>query len=553
MLKMGRTQIARLVGGAGTGKTTELLQVMEKAKAGLGGSPFALGFASFTRAARAEAASRAASAWGVPEDVLQKDGWFRTAHSVAYRQLAVKNGQMLSRSKESQRWLADALGVSVHVMLDDDSGMARYSGDQHTVKAIQAWELSRARCEPLRKTVEYLVRSGQEPPAWGSVCQIVNRYEKAKRRDERYDFSDLLSKFAGIRFTVDGVDNVEPEGECPPSVKAWIFDEAQDSSSLVHKVCQRLANNDIVQWCYIAGDPFQSIFSFGGSDSSHFMNWKADKERIMPQSWRCPKAVLELGERCLRGMKDGYWDRKIAAASHEGVIKQDGGFEHALSKLTPETDALIIARCKYTLRDYTETLTRKGLPHRMINETGDTKIVRGYKAFWDLEHGEPVSGEDLACAIEATPTRSLSGALMKRGVKASWTKDDTMAKDWDMILPSDLKQIGFEDALVNQITEGRWAGLMHNAEKWRKSAVKFGAELATQPHIRVGTIHSTKGMEAETVVLSTAISRRVKESQERDPRQYDEERRVEYVGVTRAKKNLIIANDDSENSMRLPL
>ena len=39
---MGRTQIARLVGGAGTGKTTELLQVMEKAKAGLGGSPFAL-------------------------------------------------------------------------------------------------------------------------------------------------------------------------------------------------------------------------------------------------------------------------------------------------------------------------------------------------------------------------------------------------------------------------------------------------------------------------------------------------------------------------------
>ena len=333
-----------------------------------------------------------------------------------------------------------------------------------------------------------------------------------------------------------GLIMLSQKAERPPSVKAWIFDEAQDSSSLVHKVCQRLANNDIVQWCYIAGDPFQSIFSFGGSDSSHFRTGRQIKNESCHSLGVVLKQFSNWVKGVSRGMKEGYWDWKIAVASHEGVIKQDGGFEHALSKLTPETDALIIARCKYTLRDYTETLTKKGLPHRMINETGDTKIVRGYKAFWDLEHGEPVSGEDLACAIEATPTRSLSGALMKRGVKARWTKDDTMAKDWDMVLPSDLKQIGFEDALVNQITEGRWAGLMHNAEKWRKAAVKFGAELATQPHIRVGTIHSTKGMEAETVVLSTAISRRVKESQERDPRQYDEERRVEYVGVTRAKK-----------------
>jgi len=55
-------KVARLVGGAGTGKTTEVIRVMEEAKSGLGGSPFAIGFTSFTRAARAEAVERAAAA-----------------------------------------------------------------------------------------------------------------------------------------------------------------------------------------------------------------------------------------------------------------------------------------------------------------------------------------------------------------------------------------------------------------------------------------------------------------------------------------------------------
>ena len=46
MLKTGR-----LIGGAGTGKTTELLKIMTDAKDRLGGDFLALGFASFAPAA----------------------------------------------------------------------------------------------------------------------------------------------------------------------------------------------------------------------------------------------------------------------------------------------------------------------------------------------------------------------------------------------------------------------------------------------------------------------------------------------------------------------
>jgi superfamily I DNA/RNA helicase len=60
-------------------------------------------------------------------------------------------------------------------------------------------------------------------------------------------------------------------------------------------------------------------------------------------------------------------------------------------------------------------------------------------------------------------------------------------------------------------------------------------------------------MEADTVVLCTSTARRVEEAQEASPEAHDEERRVEYVGVTRARRRLMISRDISDYQMELPL
>lgn len=69
-------QCARVIGGAGTGKTSMMLDIMEKAmeRPEVARNPYALGFSSFTRAARSEAASRAAAAWGVGADDFRGRG-----------------------------------------------------------------------------------------------------------------------------------------------------------------------------------------------------------------------------------------------------------------------------------------------------------------------------------------------------------------------------------------------------------------------------------------------------------------------------------------------
>jgi DNA helicase-2/ATP-dependent DNA helicase PcrA len=545
-------KIARLIGSAGSGKTTELLGVMESAKQALGGSPFAVGFASFTRAARAEAVARASAAWSVPPEVLYRDGWFRTTHSVAHKMLGIQKGQLIDDTKASAVWVADALKVDVRVILDDDSGYALYTGDTAAAAALNCWEVSRARLEPLKETIRRMARTGQSPPTFAECKQFIQRYENAKRLEERCDFSDLLARYAGIKFEPDGFYEVDPEGDLPAGVKAWIFDEAQDASALVDRVCKRLANGPEVLWTYVAGDPFQSVFGFGGSDAKHFMSWPADKERIMPKSWRCPKPVLELGERCLKQMRTGYWDRGVAPADHDGEVIKGGFCGSVVAKLDPLVPTLILARCNYSLDEWADAMKSKGLPFSRLKSKDNTALMRGTKALWDLEHGEPVSGDDFACAVEELPARDGDGPLMLRGSKNLWKKDETKRR-FDLIFPTDLEAAGMTPALEERIRSGRWADLVTGGEKWRRSAVKHGADLATHPHIRIGTIHAAKGMEADVVVLSTDTSRRVFESQALDPEQHDEERRVEYVGVTRARKTLIVANTTADYRMNLKL
>src|SRR5690606_16521687 len=95
-------------------------------------------------------------------------------------------------------------------------------------------------------------------------------------------------------------------------------DEQQDSSRLQNEAIRRLTSNS--RWVYICGDVFQSIYGFSGSDPRMMMQWDVgDRQRILPQSYRCPAAIQALGEEILSDCSD-YWDRKIKPAEHEGEV-----------------------------------------------------------------------------------------------------------------------------------------------------------------------------------------------------------------------------------------
>jgi DNA helicase-2/ATP-dependent DNA helicase PcrA len=365
------------------------------------------------------------------------------------------------------------------------------------------------------------------------------------------DFTDLLMRFAGVGVSpTEGVFHRTPEGELP-DVSAWLFDEQQDASPLLDAACKRLISAPSVKWCYVVGDPFQAIYGFAGSTAECFLAWDAAKSRTMPKSYRCPAPILELGERCLRRMHAGYFDRKIAPADHDGSVTELCTIEDAVKTVDPREDWLLIARTNYQANRLFSEMALQGKPVRWTSSVdGPTSRSLGLQALFALEKGEPVTGLQWSRALELLPQKNNEKqTIVARGTKTAWKRPETVAK-WDLIFPNELEEVGATETLQAAIASGRWVGLVDRGTEWRRQADKWGAELAAEPRVRVGTIHSVKGAEADNVALLTTTSRRVEQSDE-DAAQHDEECRIAYVAVTRARRNLYVVNEGRQGSPRM--
>jgi DNA helicase II / ATP-dependent DNA helicase PcrA len=547
----------RAIGGAGTGKTTLMKETAEKALARpeMGGNPFALGYSSFTRAARLEAAVRCGTAWGVPPEELMKDGWFRTAHSVCYKQLDVRKGEVLGSKVEDQRWVSEAVGSEVSFAVDDDEdgGVALYTGDPVAAAALNYWSLARNLCVPLRTVVE--ADQSFDAPSASEVIKRIEMYETAKRLDGRFDFTDLLARFVGLRFDPDrGPLEVAPEGAVPDKVVGWIFDEAQDASRLLDMACRRLVTGDACRWAWLVGDPYQVLFHWAGASAQHFMSWDVAKQHIMPKSYRCPKAIMQAGERCLQRLPD-YWDRGIAPADHDGEVVESENIEDDLADLRPDEDTLVIATTNMYVKKVAAILSEDGIPFRWTKNKREGAPVKelGMAGLWSLQHGEGISGDAWGRIMDILPSKTRDGTeMLARGSKSQWKKG--LSAMFDRVYPEHLARLGASESLCQAIASGAWAGLPDGGTKWVRAAKKWGVEAVSEPKIRIGTIHSAKGMEASKVVVMTAVSYKTRLGEDSDDQRFAEQRRVEYVACTRARHKLILAHDPrAKNRMEVPL
>jgi superfamily I DNA/RNA helicase len=547
--------VAREIGGAGTGKTTRAIGILEKAmdRPEVGRNPLVLGFSSFTRAARQEAAGRAAVAWGMNPADLERHGWFRTCHSVAYRVLGVSKGEVIAGNKEDDKWVSEALGSDVASCMDEDDGGVRlYAGDPVAAASLNYWSLARNLVVPLRTVVE--ADADPNAPSADEVVKRIEMYEAAKRLESRMDFTDMLCRFVGLRHNPeDGPITVDPDGVIPHEVVGWIFDEAQDASKLLDMACRRLVTGDSCKWAWLLGDPYQVLYSWAGASSDHFLGWDAAKQHIAEKSWRCAPPIMAVGERCLQRLPD-YWDRGIKPADHDGKVVESENFEDDLQDLDPNVETLVVARTNRNVSRIQHILEDLGMPHRRVKaKDGAYNRDLGMGGLWSLQHGEAITGDQWSCVLEMLPTKTTDGRVwLERGSKAKWNKGQKNA--FDRIYPEDLTLLGATDHLRDAIASGAWSGLPDGGTKWVRAAKRFGVEAVSKPKIRIGTVHSVKGQEASKVILLTSVGGRIRQSEEDDPVRFAEERRIEYVACTRAKHELVIAHDPRERfRMEIPV
>jgi AAA domain/UvrD-like helicase C-terminal domain len=301
-----------------------------------------------------------------------------------------------------------------------------------------------------------------------------------------------------------------------------------------------------------------SIHGFAGGDYRLFMSWDA-VESTMPKSYRCPDSVLKLGERCLSRMMSGYHDRGIQPASHDGSVRTASTVDEAISLIKPDTSCLILGRCGYSIELYEQILRQKQVPYRWVDRGHSEATVDGFKALWAIQSGEVATGNGWGNAVSMLAVSSKEhGQLLTRGEKAAWQKGQRA--DFDLILPTDedLATVGVQPPLATLIRTGRWylavePKIQERAEQWLRAATAYGPEIASNPPIKLSTIHGAKGLEAETVILSSVTSPKVERARMNSPECHDEECRIEYVAVTRARRNFIGVQDGVKHRMELPI
>jgi superfamily I DNA/RNA helicase len=73
-----------------------------------------------------------------------------------------------------------------------------------------------------------------------------------------------------------------------------------------------------------------------------------------------------------------------------------------------------------------------------------------------------------------------------------------------------------------------------------RKMLSYGEKLKENPRVKLSTIHSAKGGEADNVLLILDNTKTIRDALEKSVDKQDEEHRVWYVGVTRTKLNLYI-------------
>ncbi|KKN79828.1 hypothetical protein LCGC14_0336830 [marine sediment metagenome] len=548
-------QIARLIGGAGTGKTTESLRIMDGVLERVH-DPHLIGFVSFTRAARREASSRAADRFGMKPQKLETEGWFKTHHAICYKQLGVGK-ELITDNAESKAWIRNNVDEDAAQVIDDSADMAEAFAGKATDadKALAIWGEARNRLEPLENAWGRAEATSERTPSYLDVEEIVQRYEQAKRLDGRVDFTDILARFSGWHLAVrGGAEKCEPDGEVP-AVPCWFFDEAQDNSALTDAVARRLISHDDCEYAYVVGDFFQSIYGFGGASPHYFMGWDVSKERTMPKSYRCPPAILDVGEEILRDCTD-YWDRGIQPADHEGVVDTAEMGRGIVADVDPAESWLLLARTNLLARKWGRLLDASGVPWTPTRGGGGwaaprrNAAIRGLMA---IQAGAPIDGAVWLDILKYVPSRFEGQETIVRGTKTDFAgcDADEAEDEWPFLLPDSLHEVGATKAFVVFARAGAWMQWIPKSREYVAAVGRWGEEAIQAANVRVGTIHSVKGSEADNVAVLTTLNEATVKGMRTDAGT-DEELRVWYVAATRARRRLIWVRENTRYRKRVP-
>jgi DNA helicase II / ATP-dependent DNA helicase PcrA len=414
-------------------------------------------------------------------------------------------------------------------------GHYRFTPSKDIADEIE-WSKSRRIGPEAYATAAEVVAGRRSPPIPADLfVKVYADYERAKARARRIDFDDLL---------VGAVDLLESNEDAAAAVRArkrWFsVDEYQDTNPLQQRLLE-LWLGDREDVC-VVGDEDQTIYSFTGA-TSDFLTGFAKRHpgaRVLKltRNYRSTSQVLELANRLLASQgrrkrleatrgegpetsesryQDGDTELRAVAGRIQGLI--EGGL--------PPAEIAVLVRMNAQLEPVEVALTRAGIPYQ----------VRGLQFY---ERAEVVA----AIALVRRAKISARGEALRDAVRELWQAE-----------------LGYEEGATPDRDEARERAaaldtLLHILDEVVRADPAAGVltyleELGRRgKHEREGsaegvnllTYHRAKGLEWDAVFLPMLEDGTLPVRQAfEDEAALAEERRLLYVGLTRARVHLALS------------
>ncbi|MBL7254970.1 ATP-dependent DNA helicase UvrD2 [Paractinoplanes lichenicola] len=537
-----------ILAGAGTGKTRAITHRIAYRTLTGEVSPRHILAVTFTARAAAEMRSRLTElgAAGVQA---------RTFHAAALRQVRYFAPRLLE-------------GRAMPELLESKARMVGLAAARAGVRADRtgardlASEIEWAKSSLVEPT-EYAVaakKALREPPFEpAKVAEVFAAYESLKRRQGVIDFEDMLRAAVwGIEEHPDVAEQIRSQ------YRHFVVDEYQDVNPLQQRLLDAwLGGRDDLT---VVGDASQTIYSFTGATSAYLIDFPRQRREAvvirLVRDYRSTPQVVGLANAVIRQARGNearlrlelVGQRPPGAEPELKIFPDEAGEAVAVARRcrdliasgTPASEIAILFRTNAQSETYEKALAEAEVPY----------VVRGAERFFERPEIRQAMIA-MRAAVRSIPGETpLVQAVVEALAATGWQREQpppggSAREQWEALaalvaLAEDyartptLEPIGQAGAVQRDVTLTAF-----NDELSRRAEQQHAPTMAG---VTLASLHSAKGLEWDAVFLTGLADGTLPTTYAKTPEQLEEERRLLYVGVTRARQWLWLSYGQSRST-----
>ena len=386
-----------------------------------------------------------------------------------------------------------------------------------------------------------------------TVARVAAEYERVKSRRGVMDYDDILLCAVALMH-----EHPEVAQEFRSGYRHFVVDEYQDVSPLQHAM--------LTQWLgegrdlCVVGDPDQAIHSFAGADPRFLTGFAREFPGAtvlrLDRNYRSTPQIVSLANRVLSRSRRGGGALVLPAGAVELVAQRPGGpavhfkdYEDDVAEAAGVVEQVGRLRSSGVPLSEIAVLYRTNSQseaiERALSDAGIGYLVRGGERFF--ERDEVKRAVVMLRAAARTERANLTGdvgadARMVLG-REGWSEQPpaprgAVRERWD--------SLNAIVELADELGSKRGADLDGLVAELGERAAAQNAP--TVEGVTLSSLHAAKGLEWDAVLLVGVSEGLLPISLAEGPAAIEEERRLLYVGVTRAREHLVISYARARNS-----